>query len=248
MIEKAIKRRYIIQRLVYGSFGSPADKWVSFGYERFCSRETLSALRGKPTDPAIAEAALLEVSKARPYERFRLALETTTIEHEIELGVGPRRILTPNDIAEFLKGRKVDEQGRDTGCAIAFDGFRMFNGVIPAVREIHLNPWHFGAYRLPVVKEALRQAAQGHFEDKWFPLYPCEADDHKLSHETANSFINFGLQAEIECKRDGFGAGERTSYVRSDYAGMSTPHEASYDTLAKAKAGKPVKAKSRRVA
>lgn len=231
----AVKQRYIIQRLVYGSFGSLTDKWVGFSYERVCSQATASALRGDPTNQDIAEAALLEVSKGRPYEKFRLALETTTVECDIEPAVGPRRILVPSDIAEFIKGRKVDEMDRESALAIAKDEFRAFNGVVPAMREIHLNPWHFSAYRIPVVQEALRQHANGRFEDKWIPLYPDV--DPKRGKEAANHLINLGLQAEIICWVEDFGTRKRVTFVRSDYAGAEQPNQKSYGTLAKAKSG-----------
>lgn len=218
---------YVVERWVHAAFGTQGSRWKAFDYTQVIPHKLVQLLRASPADEKVATRVLREVSKARPFETFRLSLETIVVTRKADLVAEPRHRITPLDIEAILDGATIGGKGGDSSMSLAHDGFREFNGAIPAMIELRLNPFHFGAYRASVVREALRQWKSGSFEDRWVPLYPAEEMEEfhgtdrfrkKMRKICAESLINFARQVEICPGEEGFGNQKKIVYYRHDYA------------------------------
>lgn len=237
---------YVVERWVHASFGTHTSRWQGFDYAQVVSHNLVRQMRASPADEKIATRVLREVSKARPFETFRLSLETIVVTRKPDLVAEPRHHITPLDIEAILDGATIGGKGSDSSMSLAHDGFREFNGAIPAMIELRLNPFHFGAYRASVVREALRQWKSGTFEDKWVPLHPAEeleafhgADSFKkkMRKISGDSLINFAQQAEICPREEGFGNKQKIIYYRHDYADGENTGGQRYPSLERAMKG-----------
>lgn len=205
------KKEYIIQRYLHAAFGQSEDEWKDIGIDRFVSKETYRLFKENTEDETIAFKALSEMRQSRPYEKFRAILRTTTIEEETHIEIYPKIEITPEILEGILNGDEIEEK-RDlqNNPVLAHDGFRTFNGAIPAILKLNLNPFKMGAYKISVLEEALRQYKQGYFENKWFKLY-----DHQNNQYC--DMINLGQKAMIIVHTDHFHEEKTFKFQRIQY-------------------------------
>ncbi|KKM02278.1 hypothetical protein LCGC14_1786080, partial [marine sediment metagenome] len=82
---------------------------------------------------ALGEAITRLVAEANPHDEFRLIKRITNVEEAIEVTYAPRKPLTLLDLYN-IASNPPDH-----------DGVRIFNGLVPAIKEAGLDPCNFGS-------------------------------------------------------------------------------------------------------
>lgn len=137
---------YVIQRHVHKSFGNSESRWVGFSWESAVSKDNrplMEKFKNNRNDLALGEKIARLVAEANPHDEFRLIKRTTVMEEAIEVTYAPRKTLTLDDL------QKIASNPPD------LDGVRIFNGLVPVIKEAGLDPCNFGALSSKLVLWAL---------------------------------------------------------------------------------------------
>lgn len=128
---------YVIQRHVHKSFGTLESHWSNFaiGSRKTAKKDrpTIEKFMSNRDNLAFGEAVTRLLAEENPHEEFRLIKRTTVVEEDVEVTYAPRKTLTVNDLREIALN------------PVHHDGVRIFNALVPVIKEVGLDPCNFGS-------------------------------------------------------------------------------------------------------
>jgi len=141
------------------------------------------------------------VAEANPHDEFRLIKRITVVDEAVEVTYAPRKPLTLLDLYN-IASNPPDH-----------DGVRIFNGLVPAIKEARLDPCNFGALSSKLVLFALENIIKP--IDEWIMVlsdcYPTVKSIPDWVHD--REWWNLHKQAKIK-----YGSGINSySFTYIDY-------------------------------
>jgi len=147
---------YVIQRRFHKSFGTPENSWIGFSWESSISKKNrplMEKFKHNCDDLKLGESVARLVAEANPHDEFRLIKRVTVVEEDVKEIYVPRKPLTLLDLYN-IASNPPDH-----------DGVHIFNGLVPVVKEVGLDPCNFGALSSKLVLFALDNIANP--VDEW---------------------------------------------------------------------------------